>query len=488
MNKKASNFNPINTLQDDDLIPIVRLSELDPALRNAIITGANLKSQIQYEQVDTFALLGDPTTQAGVIKYVRNATGIYWINRHENGFYFSNGTAWKTTDLPSYFADINFRVYNNADNSKFLALNLNGLTTATTRTLTPQDKDYTIGDQADDLTASEKSELTGGGSTTLHTHNAINIIDFQLQVSANTDVIASVNHITSDGTDHTFINQDIRSSASPTFQNLTVPGNVDGRDVSVDGSKLDTIENGAEVNNISDPDASALTGGGSIALHTHDASNIIDLQLAISGNVDVVASVAHITSDGSSHTFINQDVTTGGSPTFAGLSVTGAIAAEGGNSVCPTYIGEMSGVSNQVINVAETKMVWDTLEGFSQNGTEYTLDTVNNEIVFSNGDGNKVYEIEIKACIDPIDTTGAARTRVLIIPYFGNAGGEVAQPKDIGQTYMREQANPNASGTMIYTKFRVQPAAGQVAFANIQKNQTTTCQYNNRTIAVKRLW
>jgi hypothetical protein len=51
--------------------------------------------------------------------------------------------------------------------------------------------------------------------------------------------------------------------------NISSVGTVDGRDLSVDGAKLDTIESGAEVNNISDLNATALVGGGEITLHTH---------------------------------------------------------------------------------------------------------------------------------------------------------------------------------------------------------------------------
>lgn len=39
--------------------------------------------------------------------------------------------------------------------------------------------------------------------------------------------------------------QDLRTSATVTFANIAVPGTVDGRDVSADGAKLDTIETGA---------------------------------------------------------------------------------------------------------------------------------------------------------------------------------------------------------------------------------------------------
>ena len=44
------------------------------------------------------------------------------------------------------------------------------------------------------------------------------------------------------------INQSLTTTSSPSFSNITVSGTVDGRDVSVDGSKLDGIAAGAQVN------------------------------------------------------------------------------------------------------------------------------------------------------------------------------------------------------------------------------------------------
>jgi|TARA_R110000744_G_scaffold12832_1_gene37849 hypothetical protein len=86
------------------------------------------------------------------------------------------------------------------------------------------------------------------------------------------------------------IGQAVATSNSPTFANLTVPGNVDGRDVSVDGAKLDGIEAAADVtdatnvaaagaamksNNLSDlPNAS--TARTNLGLGTAAVSNATD--------------------------------------------------------------------------------------------------------------------------------------------------------------------------------------------------------------------
>ena len=52
-------------------------------------------------------------------------------------------------------------------------------------------------------------------------------------------------HKASDGSDHTFIDQDVTATGTPTFAGIITDGLVDGRDMSVDGAKLDTIESGA---------------------------------------------------------------------------------------------------------------------------------------------------------------------------------------------------------------------------------------------------
>ena len=53
-------------------------------------------------------------------------------------------------------------------------------------------------------------------------------------------------HKGSTGEDHTYIDQDVTTSATPTFAGVVTEGLVDGRDVSADGAKLDTIEESAK--------------------------------------------------------------------------------------------------------------------------------------------------------------------------------------------------------------------------------------------------
>jgi len=162
------------------------------------------------------------------------------------------------------------------------------------------------GSEVNNLSDTNVTDLTDGGDSTLHYHAtdraranhtgtqaASTISDFDTEVSNNTDVAANTTHRSSDGTDHTYINQDVRTTASPTFSgatstgqivvddtadssstitgsiqtdgglgvaktgyfgtginvtgNVVVSGTMDGRDVATDGTKLDTIETNADV-------------------------------------------------------------------------------------------------------------------------------------------------------------------------------------------------------------------------------------------------
>jgi hypothetical protein len=57
-----------------------------------------------------------------------------------------------------------------------------------------------------------------------HTHIAGSITDFEDAVNAAGSVVANTAHITSDGTDHTYINQDVRTTAAPSFNHIYING------------------------------------------------------------------------------------------------------------------------------------------------------------------------------------------------------------------------------------------------------------------------
>jgi len=80
----------------------------------------------------------------------------------------------------------------------------------------------------DSTTITAGNGLTGGGTLGVNT---------TLTVGAGTGVTVNANDVA--------IGQDVATTANVTFNNITVTGTVDGRDVAADGTKLDGIEAGA---------------------------------------------------------------------------------------------------------------------------------------------------------------------------------------------------------------------------------------------------
>ncbi len=64
-----------------------------------------------------------------------------------------------------------------------------------------------------------------GVSAVGHTHTATDVTDFDTEVSNNVTVVANTTHISSDGTDHTYIDQDVTSSATPAFAGINIDSN-----------------------------------------------------------------------------------------------------------------------------------------------------------------------------------------------------------------------------------------------------------------------
>ncbi len=157
---------------------------------------------------------------------------------------------------------------------------------------------------------------------------------------AATDTITiSETHSTSDGTSHTYIDQDVTTSGTPTFSQVTVntmtlaTGSITDSTGSIDFGDEDLSTTGT-IN------AGTLQQGGtdvyifktiSCPAGTNPvAESFADtLNLAVGGAITVTGdattdtitiSETHSTSDGTSHTYIDQDVTTSGTPIFSNLT------------------------------------------------------------------------------------------------------------------------------------------------------------------------
>jgi hypothetical protein len=136
--------------------------------------------------------------------------------------------------------------------------------------------------------------------------------------SDHSDVVTATSHITANGTSHTYINQDVQTTASPSFAGATI------------GS------------------------GSGLALLT---SGVVSAVTDSRTNWD--SAYTHVSSDGSDHGYVNQDVQTTASPAFANISTGGNITFTGGGSVVTDSAGDLTlapnstGVTN-VKNIAWT--------------------------------------------------------------------------------------------------------------------------------------
>lgn len=98
-----------------------------------------------YPEVNTFAQLPNPALNNGKIYIVRQASGSYILNRKEAGLYYSNSIVWsRLGDIPAFFNDDNFQLYDGTDNTKQIRFQLSGITASNQRVITLRDSNGTI--------------------------------------------------------------------------------------------------------------------------------------------------------------------------------------------------------------------------------------------------------------------------------------------------------------------------------------------------------
>jgi hypothetical protein len=127
--------------------------KFNPLTGNFDFTGSGGGGGASYidGEVQNFSALPTANPPAVDSAYlVREPEGTWLINRKPAGIYIRVATTGtRATDwtyagiLPDVFNDANFLLYDNADSSKNLALQLSGISTGTTRTLTVADRSGT---------------------------------------------------------------------------------------------------------------------------------------------------------------------------------------------------------------------------------------------------------------------------------------------------------------------------------------------------------
>jgi hypothetical protein len=196
-----------------------------------------------YPVVDTFAELPAAADNNGEVYDVRTTTGVIFVNRKEAGRYLSNGTTWNRI----------------SDNAKFVR------TTATSgddNRLLRSDGTTGNGAQESAVTVDDSGNVSTSGSVT-----SPDIITTDVQASGSAGVIiknsggtAVVTAGAGVGTGVTLAGGTNVGGQLDVTGNILVSGTVDGRDVATDGTKLDGIATGAEVNTIESVTAGEPTG------------------------------------------------------------------------------------------------------------------------------------------------------------------------------------------------------------------------------------
>lgn len=105
-----------------------------------------------YPQVNTYSQLPNAALYNNIIYVVLQPSGAYVATRKEAGLYYSNGVIWtRLGDIPSFFNDNNFEIYDGNDNTRKLKFELSGVTSNHTRIVKARDKNGTLG-YLEDLT------------------------------------------------------------------------------------------------------------------------------------------------------------------------------------------------------------------------------------------------------------------------------------------------------------------------------------------------
>ena len=211
------------------------------------------------------------------------------------------------------------------------------------------------------------------------------------------------------------LDQGVATTDTPTFAGIVTGGNVDGRDVSVDGTKLDTIETGADVTDTAnvtaagalmdsevDADIKTLVLPASTTISTFGASLVDDATAAAAlVTLGVTSTAAELNAlDGITATVTELNYTDGvtsaiqtqidakaalASPTFTGVPAAPTAATTTSTTQLATTAFVQQEITAQSLGVGQT---WQNVKASRATGTAYQTTTGRPIQVSMWGDGD----------------------------------------------------------------------------------------------------
>ena len=170
---------------------------------------------------------------------------------------------------------------------------------------------------------------TGTNTTKAITPDALNGSAPTISVANVSDTLAGIDsdataHASSSGASHTYLDQSVVSGATPTFTGTNFSGIPTGAVAQATTAALGAVAlaTTAEVNTGTDANKAITPDALNGSAPTISVANVSDTLAGIDSDA-----TAHASATGASHSYIDQDVTSGSTPTFTGTNFTGIPAA-----------------------------------------------------------------------------------------------------------------------------------------------------------------
>lgn len=157
-------------------------------------------------------------TGSGDVYLVKTSTGFLWAQR--KGLYQDNGTWARLSNATFEVLDSEATFSDDGDNTKKLQFQLNQISSGNTRTIIMRDTNLDLANVVEGPSSAVNNRIATfdgtSGKLVKDPGTGYNI----------SDLASARDHVTADGSSHSFINQSVTTAASPTFAGLTVNSSI----------------------------------------------------------------------------------------------------------------------------------------------------------------------------------------------------------------------------------------------------------------------